>query len=40
VNIHGGYGGAQYTLALIPMALMLVVAGSGALSLDRRFGLS
>jgi putative oxidoreductase len=40
VNRHHGYGGSEYTLALIAMALMLVVAGSGALSLDRRFGLS
>jgi putative oxidoreductase len=40
VNLHHGYGGSEYTLALITMALMLVVAGSGALSLDRRFGIS
>jgi putative oxidoreductase len=40
VNLHHGYGGSEYTLALITMALMLVVAGSGALSLDRRLGLA
>ena len=40
VNRHHGYGGSEYTLALISMALMLLAAGSGALSLDRRFGIS
>ena len=40
VNLHHGYDGSEYTLALIVMALMLLVAGSGALSLDRRFGIS
>jgi putative oxidoreductase len=40
VNLHHGYGGSEYTLALITMALMLMVAGSGALSFDRRLGLS
>ncbi len=40
VNAHHGYGGSEYTLALVAMGFMLVVAGSGALSLDRRFGLA
>ena len=40
VNIHHGYPGSEVTLALIAMSLMLVTAGSGALALDRRFGLS
>ncbi len=40
VDIHHGYSGSQYSLALLVMALMLLAAGSGALSLDRRFGLS
>jgi putative oxidoreductase len=40
VNLHHGYGGSEYTLALITMALMLLTAGSGALSFDRRMGLS
>lgn len=40
VNLHHGYGSSEYTLALITMALLLVTTGSGALSLDRRLGLS
>jgi putative oxidoreductase len=40
VDRHQGYAGSEYTLALISMALMLVVAGSGALALDRRLGIS
>jgi putative oxidoreductase len=40
VDIHHGYTGSQYSLTLLVIALMLLVAGSGALSLDRRFGLS
>ncbi len=40
VNRHHGYAGSEYNLALISMALMLVVAGSGALSMDRRLGIS
>ena len=40
VDIHHGYAGSQYGLALLVMALMLLVAGSGAMSLDRRFNLS
>lgn len=40
VNIHHGYSGSEYTLALIAMALVLVCTGPGALALDRRIGLS
>jgi len=40
VDIHHGYAGSQYSLALLAMAFMLVVAGSGALALDRKFGIS
>jgi putative oxidoreductase len=40
VNIHHGYGGSEYTLALIAMALLLVTAGSGAMAIDRRLGIS
>ena len=40
VNLHKGYGGSEYTLALIAMALLLVTTGSGALALDRRFGIT
>ena len=40
VNLHHGYGGSEYTLTLISMALMLVTAGSGALSVDRQLGIS
>ena len=40
VNLHRGYAGSEYNLALIVMALLLVTTGSGAASLDRRMGLS
>ncbi len=40
VNRHHGYDGSEYTLALIAIAFMLVAAGSGALSLDRRLGIA
>ena len=40
VNRHHGYAGSEYTLAIIVMAFMIFTAGSGALSLDRRFGIS
>ena len=39
VNVRHGYAGSEYTLALIAMALMLLFAGGGALSVDRRIGL-
>ena len=35
VNLRHGLTGSEYTLALIVMALALVLAGGGALSLDR-----
>lgn len=38
VNIHHGYAGSEYSLALLAIALMLVTAGSGSYALDRRFG--
>ena len=40
VNVKHGYAGSEYSLALVVMSLMLVVAGSGAFSLDRRLGIS
>jgi len=40
VDIHHGYSGSQYSLALLTMALMLAVAGSGTVALDRKFGIS
>ena len=40
VNSHHGYSGSEYSLALTLIAVMLVTAGSGTLSLDRRFGIS
>ena len=39
VDIHHGYSGSQYSLALFVMAFMLLVAGSGAMSLDRRLSI-
>jgi putative oxidoreductase len=35
VNIHQGYHGSEYTLALIALALMLLFHGPGAAALDR-----
>lgn len=40
VNRHHGYTGSEYSLALLAMAFLLFTAGSGAFSLDRRFGIS
>ena len=40
VDVHHGYTGTQYSLALLTMALLLSAAGSGALALDRKFGIS
>ena len=40
VNLHHGYSGSEYTLALIAMAVMLLCTGGGALALDRRIGLA
>ncbi len=38
VNIHHGYIGSQYSLALMVIALMLLFCGAGKLSLDRKIG--
>ena len=40
VNRHHGYAGSEYSLALFAMTFLLFTAGSGALSLDRRFGIT
>lgn len=40
VNIHHGYTGSQYSIALTAIALMLLFFGAGALALDRRIGLA
>ncbi len=40
VNIHHGYSGSAYSLALCVMALLLVLTGSGKAALDRRIGLA
>jgi putative oxidoreductase len=40
VNIHQGYHGAEYTLALIALALMILFHGAGNAALDRNLGLS
>ena len=39
VGIHQGFGIYNYILALATIATTLVFYGSGALSLDRRFGI-
>lgn len=39
VNLHHGYAGSEYTLALLAMAVMLVFTGGGAASVDQRLGL-
>jgi putative oxidoreductase len=40
VNVRNGYSASQYSIALLAMALMLLTAGSGNYSLDRRLGLT
>ncbi len=40
VNVRHGYSGSQYPIALVVMAFVVLTAGSGSYSLDRRFGLS
>ena len=40
VNLRQGYSGSEYSMALATMACLLVTTGSGALSLDRRFGVA
>ena len=40
VNMHHGYSGSAYTLALIALAIMLLFHGPGALAADRKLGFS
>ena len=40
VDIHQGYPGAEYSLALAAIALMLLVSGPGKAALDRKIGFS
>ncbi|MDE3105250.1 MAG: DoxX family protein [Acidobacteriota bacterium] len=40
VNIHHGYAGSEYGLALFALALMLLFYGPGQMALDRRLGLT
>lgn len=40
VNVHHGYTSSAYTLSLIAMAIMLLLAGPGAAALDRKLGFS
>ncbi|WP_263385365.1 DoxX family protein [Granulicella arctica] len=39
VNRHHGYSGSAYSIALLAIATMLLLAGPGRLALDRRMGL-
>src|SRR5947209_2649822 len=40
VNIHRGYSGSEYSVALAAMAFLVLVAGPGKAALDRRLGLT
>lgn len=40
VNLHHGYAGSEYSLALFAIAVMLFFYGAGACALDRRVGLN
>jgi len=40
VNLHGGYSGSEYTLALIALAVMLLFYGAGAIAMDRKLRLA
>ena len=40
VNIHRGYSGSEYSIALAAMAFLVLVAGPGKVALDRRLGLT
>ncbi|HEY2294390.1 MAG TPA: DoxX family protein, partial [Thermoanaerobaculia bacterium] len=40
VDIHHGYHGAEYPLALIALALMILFHGPGTAALDRKLNLS
>ncbi len=39
VNIHHGYTGSAYSLALAAMAFLLILTGCGKAGVDRRLGL-
>ena len=40
VDLHHGYAGSEYVLALVAIAVMLMTTGGGAASVDQRVGLS
>jgi len=40
VDLHHGYAGSDYVLALVAMAVLLITTGGGAASVDQRVGLS
>ena len=40
VDYHRGYAGAQYSLSLTTIAIMLLLAGPGRAALDRKLGFS
>lgn len=40
VNIHDGYSGSEYSLALAAIAILLLLAGPGKAALDRKIGFS
>lgn len=40
LNIHKGYSGAELPIALVAIAFLLILTGSGKAALDRRLGLS
>lgn len=39
LNIHKGYAGAEYSIALAAMAFLILLTGPGKAALDRRLGL-
>lgn len=40
VNLHQGYPGSQYSIALLSIALVVAAFGGGAFAADRRLGLA
>ena len=40
VDLHHGYAGSEYVIALVAMAVMLMTTGGGAASVDQRIHLS
>ena len=40
VNIHKGYAGAEYSIALAAMAFLILTTGPGKAAVDGRLGLS